>query len=938
MPEETKDQININNLDALHQDALQRLEWPLLLKHLSGMSALKQTKDFLLKLSPWNMKLSKEFWFQMTEEGLKLNAFSSFYFFENFESSDFLLLLKRQGILSAKNLFSVYLSLKNSNYYKNKILEDKFFSEKHPMHFDLFSKFQIPKNLLELLEKSVNAEGHILATASLLLYELTKRLQNTKRKISEVLDQSLEKSSLKNCLQEKMWIFREGRYLLPIKIEYKNEVSGVVRSVSQTGSTVFIEPEFLAKHHLELDKILSDIEIENHRILVQLSNECSEFYESIFTNCENLTLCDLTSVRTQFAACFESTKPVFVKESENFRFDFKNAKHPLFLFENKKVVANDLYLGRTTSHENPLTWILSGPNAGGKTIVLKTVGIFYLLAQSGFYITAQDAKLQNFQDIFVELGDRQNREEELSTFSGHLNQIQKILSFANAGSLILLDEGFVGTDPLQGVALARATLEYFADLNCTVLMTTHFSNLKTLSSEDFRFLNASMEFEKKNLVPTYKLLNEIPGQSYALELAQRLCLPVNLLDRAQFLLGKESNRFEQLLQDLQDKRKNTEELNQTQQSQIQVLKDEIFKLQKEKSQFISERDQLMETYRRRLEKRLNSFENKLEVKERQFEKFQKEKLKTITDTLELKYQDKNLPKESSKNLLDEVPQTKIDDRDIILPEESESRGQQSIRPVLKKFPTKQFLLHEAQEALQNFRHELNSLDSSFQRESNEILKKNSSTQSQKEKQKEILQPKVTIFDSTFWKEGMKIKILSLSSPGIVLKKSDNKGFVECAFGLIKKKCHSSELNLFENSTNVVYEKEKLKDQAKNQTFSLDKKDLSKKTGSTNFNKNKETIKYHNRLNGDISSVFPHKGNTIDLREFKVLEAIDKLEVELDKLFVSHATHGVIIHGHGTGALKEEVRKYLKTCPYSLNFRPGRTGEGSDGVTVVEFGL
>jgi DNA mismatch repair protein MutS2 len=228
--------------------------------------------------------------------------------------------------------------------------------------------------------------------------------------------------------------------------------------------------------------------------------------------------------------------------------------------------------------------------------------------------------ISDYENIFVELGDRQSREDDLSTFSGHLAQIKRIAECANDKTLILLDEGFVGTDPAVGVAMARSTLEFFCTKNATVIITTHFSNLKTLADNDTRFCNGSMEFEPNALQPTYKLLNGIPGQSYAIELAIRMGLDNAIIQNARKYYGSEAQRMENILKELQLKNIAVKKELQEQEDLTKKLEKEFYSLQKERQEFIEHKKSLVNTYRTKLQKRLNAFENRLEIRERQFEK------------------------------------------------------------------------------------------------------------------------------------------------------------------------------------------------------------------------------------------------------------------------------------------------------------------------------
>ncbi len=493
------------------------------------------------------------------------------------------------------------------------------------------------------------------------------------------------------------------------------------------------------------------------------------------------------------------------------------------------------------------------------------------MAKCGLFIPCEKALCHSFSEIYVNMGDQQNREEDLSTFSGHLQHIKTILECANHSSLVLLDEGFVGTDPAMGVAIAQAVLEELASKGATVVITTHFSALKTLAIEGSVFKNASMEFESQYLRPTYKLLQNLPGQSYALELCERLGFNHNMINSAKKYYGENPRNFESLLKELQQKSSDLQKIQQKHENLHQNLIEEFENLKNEKVQFQNWRDNIIENYTNKLQKRLNSFENKLEIKERQHEKNLKIRLRKL------------------KN------------------------------PTITSDPPKsEELLAEVQEAKKKMENSFHHIEERLGTEDHTTLKtKPNLVKTIKESHKKITESKTHYRPANFWQMGMKVKTTRFDQAGIVLKPADHKGLIECQFQFMKVKLPFEDLMTIEDS-------------AKHQTK---KNDIISKKIPIPINKTKEA---NNKLNYEIETVLPHKGNSIDLRGLRVEESIQELEQKLDKLFSDNLTHGVIVHGHGEGKVKEAVRKHLFKCSYSLNFRPGRHGEGGDGVTVVEF--
>ena len=627
-----------NNIDNrsqtfLRNDALMRLEWNKITSYLASYSVFPHSKKLLSHLEPWLDFDERDFYFTTTSEMLDLNTLGNGISLETFDFSLFENLLRRGAILSSLALFQILITLKLCQSIQSFFKQEKARAIKYPTLFQLANELKPQIDLLARLNKSVDINGDILSSASPELHSARSRLENAKRKIVEHLEEILKKQDVRNSLQDNVWMLREGRYVLPVRSDRKTGIEGIPRGVSQSGSTVFIEPHALAVQHSNLEKAQSDVEIEENKILRELSKDCYLVHEDILFSSEILTKFDLISARTKFAGAIDGIRPHFLEAKENnARFSLLNAKHPLFLLEKKQCVANDLQLmPQKNGESSPKIWVLSGPNAGGKTVAMKTVGVTALMAKAGLFVSCEKAEILDYQNIYVELGDRQNREEDLSTFSGHLSQLKKIAEEANELTLILLDEGFVGTDPAIGVAMARATLEFFSNKKATVIITTHFSNLKTLADGDHRFFNGSMEFEPHKLLPTYKLLNGIPGQSYAIELAERMGLNNEIIQKARSYYGNESQRMENTLKDLQLKRIEVTEELQQQNLLTKKLENELKSLHHEKEKLSELRSSLVEGYRSKLQKRLNAFENRLEIRERQFEKQKDSLLRDLSE-------------------------------------------------------------------------------------------------------------------------------------------------------------------------------------------------------------------------------------------------------------------------------------------------------------------
>ena len=911
-----------NEISTIREDTLTRLEWKKITESLSHFATFSHTKESLKTLSPWN---EAHFFQKATEELFSFLSSGIHLSLKDFKLDSFEKILGRGGLISPYGLYQIYTVMVLSQSLQSFAKSHDMIEKNYPKLFGIFQGLRPQPTLCQRLAKSVDEEGNILPNASEELYAAHKRYASAKKRITENLDQILKSNTIKNAVQDSTWMFKEGRYVLPVRTDRKNDVEGIPRGVSQTGSTIFIEPKILAQDQAALEKAQVDIELEEHKIIKSLSEECAGHSDSITQSVESLTLIDEIYARYQFAKTIEGIPCQLQEtmEAESFLpFSFHQAKHPLFLLEQKPCIPNHMEL----SNANVL--VLSGPNAGGKTVVLKTIGVLVLMAKCGLFLPCETAKCQNFEKIFVLIGDNQNREEDLSTFSGHLDKVKKILAHCDDKTLILLDEGFVGTDPAVGVALARAVLEAFAEKKSTVVITTHFSSLKTLASEDPRFYNASMEFESKNLRPTYKLLNGIPGQSFALELCERMGIERHIISEARRYYGDDAQRMENILQDLQQQKRDVEEELYEQKQLSQKIKDELEAIQKEQKSLLEIKESLVEGYRSKLVKRMNAFQNRLEIRERQFQK-QKENL--LTEIQENKPQEPIVPHEEPvyKNILpiidekkdnqparknkmtsfEELAKLKIDTSNS---KKSYFADDQYRQP---KQMTHRSLIDEAQESLDVMHKSFDRIDEDLDDELSEVLNLNKSTKQKAQQIKDKIQPPpAPQRPATYWKKGMPVKTLRFQQSGFVLKEADNKGQVECQFGPLKSKIDYRELLLPTQASPMKKTPQQIREKLNS----------------------RRPVKNKNAINGDIPQVLPHKGNTIDLRGDTVDVAISKMDLDLDKMWRSEVSQVVILHGHGLGKIKEAVRKYLESSSYELTYRPGRHGEGGDGVTIVEF--
>jgi DNA mismatch repair protein MutS2 len=404
------------------------------------------------------------------------------------------------------------------------------------------------ESLRAAIDHSIDTEGNIRETATPELRALTHHATALKHKIRTRLDAILASSRFAPLLQEQYFAQRENRYVVPVKAERKAEVPGIVHDVSASGATVFIEPRELVDLNNQIKEADLAVEREVRRILQGLGEQVSAGHRALLTNLEILGRFDCLRAKARFADLLEATVPSLNAEGE---ISLKQARHPLLFLKHKGgVVANDVSLA------NPIrVLVISGPNAGGKTVTLKIVGLFALMVRAGLEIPCEAGSVMAFfPEIYAEIGDAQDLAKDLSSFSAHITDMIALLHEASPGSLVLLDEPVTSTDPAEGAALAEALLVHFAARGFTVVATTHYNPLKAAAQSNPAFQNASVGFDLETLSPTYRLIAGVPGGSSAIEIAGRLGMDETLLDDAVRLVNRQERAVELLMEELQRQR------------------------------------------------------------------------------------------------------------------------------------------------------------------------------------------------------------------------------------------------------------------------------------------------------------------------------------------------------------------------------------------------
>ena len=411
----------------------------------------------------------------------------------------------------------------------------------------------IPEDLFKKLNQAIEYDGTVKDTASSKLMQLRHDIQSNETDIKNHMNDYISGKHTQ-YLSENIVTIRDGRYVLPVKQEYKNKFGGVVHDQSASGQTLFVEPQAVLVLNNRQQNLMAQERQEIHRILIELSELAGMYQKEIKNNADALTQLDFLSAKSKLAKAMKATEPVL---NQDHVIKLRKARHPLI--DPKKVVPNNIELG--TSFD---TMLITGPNTGGKTITLKTLGLLQLMAQAGLFITAEEgSQLTVFNEIYADIGDEQSIEQSLSTFSSHMDQIIKIMKDVTEDDLVLIDELGAGTDPEEGASLAIAILDDLRGAQAKIAITTHYPELKLYGYNRARTTNASMEFDLKKLAPTYRLRIGIPGQSNAFAIAHQLGMNEAVVDKARSLMNDEDSDINKMIERLTEQTKAAEQLHET---------------------------------------------------------------------------------------------------------------------------------------------------------------------------------------------------------------------------------------------------------------------------------------------------------------------------------------------------------------------------------------
>lgn len=572
----------------MEHKSLKTLEFDKILEKLAELAKNDAAKTIALGLEPTNNIRAVEQTLDETDAAVQLLLkFGSPEIVRISDISEAAKRLAAGGGLSMTELLNIARILKGARVMK------QYTPEQTGVLSGYIAELEPDKRLEERITTSIVSEDEMADGASAELANIRRKIKNTSAKIRDTLDSMIHSQHYRKFLQDPIVTVRNGRYVVPVKAECRGEVRGIAHDMSASGSTVFIEPEGVVNANNDLSELAVKERAEIEKVLLDISNDAAERIEEIKLDFETLIHIDFVVAKARLALDMRAVMP---KMNRSGVFKINKGRHPLI--DKTKVVPVDIELGTTFD-----TLIITGPNTGGKTVVLKTLGLFCLMAQAGLHIpAAEGSELSVCADIFADIGDEQSIEQSLSTFSSHMKNIVEISQKVTGGCLVLFDELGAGTDPTEGAALATAIIEDFRSAGAKIAATTHYSELKLYALTAKGIENASCEFDVATLSPTYRLLIGVPGRSNAFAISEKLGLPKRIIESSRNMLSDENIRFEDVLSKIEDNRisaeKNSEETARLR-AETESLKAE---LAAERDKIEKQKDKIYDRAREKAEK------------------------------------------------------------------------------------------------------------------------------------------------------------------------------------------------------------------------------------------------------------------------------------------------------------------------------------------------
>ena len=795
----------------MNEKSLRILEYNKIIEMLSSKAHSKAGKllcDGLKPIDNLNEVISS---LQNTDDALKrLLRNGNISFAGNKDIRQSLLRLKKGSSLNALELLLICDLLEASSRVKS------YLKKEHPDdEDDSLDKYYamlepLTKHSLEI-RRCIISEDEIADDASSELKAIRRHIKGTNDKIHSELTRMVN-TTYRTYLQDAVITMRDGRYCIPVKAEYKSNVPGMVHDQSGSQSTFFIEPAAIVNLNNELKQLSIDEQREVGVILAKLSSDLSDHLDEIMTDSEVLTILDFIFAKANLALDMNATRPLYNVFGH---VNLKKARHPLL--DKNKVVPIDIKLG----YDFDLL-IITGPNTGGKTVALKTIGLLSLMGQAGLFIPAKDAsELSIFDNIYADIGDEQSIEQSLSTFSSHMKNIVEILHEADEKSLCLFDELGAGTDPIEGAALAISVLSDLHARKVRSVATTHYSELKVYALQEEGVENACCEFDVDTLRPTYRLLIGIAGKSNAFAISSKLGLPSYIIDDAKSRISKKDESFEDVLTELENNRV----IIENEKAEIEKLKREIELLKKD--------------YENRQKKLLES------------------KDKIIREATE-------------------------EAREIL--QDAKNTADTAIRDLMKK---------ENRGDIRSMERNRTKLREKIDNTNSKVSITSSTVNKKKNKPSDF-------------KLGEDVRIISLNMEGTINSLPDSKGNLYVLCGIMRMQAKMDDIEFIDKPDIIV-------------------KDMKFKSGDLSKKSHQKSLSKASSISMEINLL----GKMVD-------EAIAELDKYLDDAYLSHLSSVRIVHGKGTGALRNAVHNYLKNVSYVSSYRLAEYGEGDAGVTIVEF--
>lgn len=548
----------------MKQTYLNKLEYFKIINILSGYCKTYVGKNLVANLVPSNNKDEVLKLLQETEEAVNLTyRISTAPMSEIANISENLLTLESFGVLSIKSILEIKNILQLSQELKNYFYTETIDTSSFTLLEQYFSKLYTNKSIVEKISKIIIDENTIADDASSNLKNIRRKQRNLEQDIKEKLNSFIHSSSYSKYIQENIITIKNDRYVIPVKEEYRSMIKGFVHDISSSGSTVFIEPISIFETNNDINNLKIEEHLEIEKILKDLSLLLSPITNELKTNIETIGYLDYIFAKSSYSKDIKGITPN-INDNKNIK--LINAKHPLI--DQNKVVPISVNIGEDFS-----TLVITGPNTGGKTVTLKTIGLLACMACSGLNIPADEqSSIFVFDEIFADIGDDQSISESLSTFSAHMTNIVDIVNTATDKSLILLDELASGTDPLEGANLAISILDYFKNIHALTISTTHYQELKEYALVTKGVENASVEFNLETLSPTYKLLIGVPGKSNAFEISKKLGLKQEIITYAKSMLNSDDVSIEELLKNIYDNKAKIEAEKQETEKYLEKIK------------------------------------------------------------------------------------------------------------------------------------------------------------------------------------------------------------------------------------------------------------------------------------------------------------------------------------------------------------------------------